>query len=216
MKKRSEPRKGQTQHGQGAVRYSFAAGQSGALTLNVDFRLARPPETYYYADALSISDDKEMGVAILAFGRTKPEGGLRDRLDIVIPEISLFVGFLSSATAIEPTVDQQLQVLKLRPVTRTVTGMAQSRGTLYANLIFVSTGGAESCLDFYYMPVRDIHFAKTVVGSEISLQPVIRIPTSPVLLKQMLNLCREFAGELQSRVDLKRSLERAKERAKVS
>jgi len=210
MKKRSEPRKGQTQHGQGAVRYSFASGQSGALTLNVDFRLAHPPETYYYADALSISDDKEMGVAILAFGRTKPEGGLRDRLDIIMPEISLFVGFLKSAMAIEPTIDQQLQLLKLRPVNRTVAGVVPSRGTLYANLIFVSTGGAESCLDFYYMPVRDIHFAKTVVGSEVSLQPVIRIPTSPVLLKQMLNLCREFAGELQSRVDLKRSPERAK------
>lgn len=217
MKKRSEPRKGQTQHGQGAVRYSFLSEQSGgALSLQVDFRLARPPETYYYADALSISVDREMGVAILAFGRTKPEGGLRDRLDVVMPEISLFGVFLSSAIAIEPTIDQQLQMLKLRPVSRMVAGTVQSRGTLYANLIFVSTGGGESCLDFYYLPVRDIHFAKTVVGSEISLQPVIRIPTSPALLKQMLSLCREFAGEFQSRVDPKRSPERAKERAKVS
>jgi hypothetical protein len=107
-------------------------------------------------------------------------------------------------------------MLKLRPISRTVAGVVASRGTLYANLIFVGTGGAESCLDFYYLPVRDIHFAKTVAGSEISLQPVIRIPTSPVLLKHMLNLCREFAGELQSRVDPKRSPERAKERAKVS
>jgi hypothetical protein len=108
MKKRNERRKEQTQHGQGAVRYSFAPGQSGALNLQVDFRLARPPETYYYADALSISDDKEMGVAILAFGRTKPEGGLRDRLDIVMPEISLFGGFLNSTVPIEPVIDQQL------------------------------------------------------------------------------------------------------------
>ncbi len=222
MKKRNEHRKErkehkeQAQHGQGAVRYSFAPGQSGALNLQVDFRFARAPETYYYADALSISDDKEMGVAILAFGRTRPEGGLRDRLDIVMPEVSLFVGFLNSAVPIEPTIDQQLEILKLRPVSRMVAGTVQSRGTLYANLIFMSTGGGESCLDFYYLPVRDIHFAKTVVGSEISLQPVIRIPTSPVLVKQMLNLCREFAGELQSRVDLKRSPERAKQRAKVS
>jgi hypothetical protein len=216
MKKPTEPRKGQTQHGQGAVRYSFAPGQTSILNLQVDFRFARSPETYYYADALSISVDREMGVAILAFGRTKPEGGLRDRLDVVMPEISLFGGFLRSAIAIEPAIDQQLQMLKLRPVNRAVAGVVQSRGTLYANLIFVGTGGAESCLDFYYLPVRDIHFAKIVPGSEISLQPVVRIPTSPVLLKHMLNLCREFAGELQLRVDQKRSAERAKERAKVS
>ncbi len=209
MKKRNESHKEQKQHGQGAVRYSFLPDQSGALQLQVDFRFARTPETYYYADALSISLDQEMGVAILAFGRTSSEGGLRDRLDVVMPQVSLLVGFLSSTAPIESTVDQQLELLKLRPVSRVVGSVATSRGTLYANLIFVSTGGAESCLDFYYMPVRDIHFAKTVVGSEISLQPVIRIPTSPVLLKHMLNLCREFAGGLKSR-DSRRSPDRAK------
>jgi hypothetical protein len=218
MKKRKERRKGQAQHGQGAVRYSATSDQSGVvqLQLRVDFRFARPPETYYYADALSISVDQEMGVAILAFARTKPEGGLRDRLDVVMPEVSLFGGFLSSAVPLEPAIDQQLQMLKLHPTARTIGGVIPSRGTLYANLIFVSTGGAESCLDFYYLPVRDVHFAKTNVGSEISLQPVVRIPTSPVLLKHMLNLCREFAAKLQSRVDPKRSSERVKERAKVS
>src|SRR5437879_1205377 len=108
MKKRKEPNKGQVQHGKGAVRYSFVTGKTDALALNVDFRLATPPETYYYADALSISDDKEMGVAILAFGRTKPDGGLRDRLDVVMPAVSLFGGFLGSVAAIESTIDQQL------------------------------------------------------------------------------------------------------------
>lgn len=219
MKKKSEPSKSQKLHGQGAVRYSVIPEQDGGLRLNVDFRFARPPETYYYADALSISDDKEMGAAILSFGRSKPEGGLRDRLDIVMPEVSLFFGFLGSATNVEPVIDKQLQVLKLRPVNRAVagvTGTAQSRGTLYANLIFLATGGAESSLDFYYLPMRDIHFAKTFAGSEISLQPVIRIPTSPVLVKQMFNLCRELARDFQSRADQIWSAGRANERAKVS
>ena len=133
----------------------------------------------------------------------------RDRIDIVMPTMTLLVGFLSSMAPIEPTVDKQLEFLKLRYVSRTVSSAAPSRGTLYANLIFVSTGGAESCLDFYYLPVRDIHFAKTVVGSEISLQPIIRIPTSPVLLKHMVNLCRELTGGLQSS-ELRRKPERAK------
>jgi hypothetical protein len=60
------------------------------------------------------------------------------------------------------------------------------------------------------MPIRDIHFAKTFVGSEISLQPVVRIPTSPVLVKQLLNSCR---AELQTRTE---EIWSAKERAKVS
>ncbi|SRR6266403_47453 len=208
MKKGKESRKKQTQHGKGAVRYSVLPEQGGAFQLQVDFRFARPPETYYYADALSISLDQEMGVAILAFGRTSSEGGLRDRLDVIMPQVSLLGAFLSSIAQVESSVDKQLELLKLRPVSRMVASAAPSRGTLYANLIFMSTGGAESCLDFYYMPVRDIHFAKTV-GSEISLQPVIRIPTSPVLLKHMFNLCREFSGGLKSR-DSRRSPDRAK------
>ncbi len=195
MKKRNDSRKKQPQHGSGAVRYSILPGKTGALQLQLDFRLTRVPETYYYADALSISVDQEMGTAILAFGRTITEGGLRDRIDIVMPAVSLLIGFLNSMAPIEPTVDKQLEF----------------RGTLYANLIFVSTGGAEACLDFYYLPVRDLHFAKTVVGSEINLQPIIRIPTSPVLLKHMVNLCRELAGGLQSREPRRRP-----ERAKIS
>lgn len=205
MKKRNEPRQKRIQYGQGAVRYSFLPDQSGTLNMQVDFRLARAPETYYYADALSISVDQEMGVAILAFGRTKPEGGIRDRLDIVMPEISLFVGFLNSVVQLEPTIDQQLELLNLRPASRTVAGIVPSRGTLYSNIIFVSTGGGESCLDFYYLPMRDIHFAKTVAGSEITLQPIIRIPTSPVLLKHMIGLCRESAAMVQSRNPHRRS-----------
>ncbi len=211
MKKRNDSRKKQPQHGSGAVRYSILPGKTGALQLQLDFRLTRVPETYYYADALSISVDQEMGTAILAFGRTITEGGLRDRIDIVMPAVSLLIGFLNSMAPIEPTVDKQLEFLKLRSVSRTVTSVAPSRGTLYANLIFVSTGGAEACLDFYYLPVRDLHFAKTVVGSEINLQPIIRIPTSPVLLKHMVNLCRELAGGLQLREPRRRP-----ERAKIS
>ena len=216
VKKGKERGETRNEHGRGAIRYSFPQGHGGPINLQVDFRFANPPETYYYADAVSISVDQEMGMAILAFGHTNPEGGLRDRLDVVIPEVSLFIGFLNSASPIEPTIDQQLQMLKLRPAARMVTAGVPSRGTVYANMIYASTGGAESCLDFYYLPVRDIHFVKTAVGSEISLQPVIRIPTSPVLLKRMLNLCREFAADLQSRINLKRSPERVKERAKVS
>jgi len=209
MKKHKDSHKKPLQHGQGAVRYSVLPGQEGALQVQVDFRLAPIPETYYYADALSISVDQEMGSAILAFGRTIAEGGLRDRIDIVIPTMSLLSGFLNSMAPVEPTLDKQLEFLRLRPVSRTVSGTAPSRGTLYANLIFASTGVAESCLDFYYLPVRDLHFAKTVVGSEISLQPIIRIPTSPVLLKHMVTLCRGLTGELQSR-EPRRKPERAK------
>jgi hypothetical protein len=209
MKKRNESRKKLLQHGRGAVRYSILTGQDGAIQMQVDFRLARIPETYYYADALSISVDNEMGMAILAFGRTNTEGGLRDRIDIVMPAVALLIGFLNSMTPIEPTIDKQLELLKLRPVSRTVANVVPSRGTLFANLIFASTGGAEACLDFYYLPVRDLHFAKTVVGSEISVQPIIRIPTSPVLLKHMVNLCRELAGGLQT-MEPRRKSERAK------
>src|SRR5260370_2897395 len=209
MKKRNDSGKNPPLHGRGAIRYSVLPEQNGALQVHVDFRLAPIPETYYYADALSISVDQEMGTAILAFGRTITEGGLRDRIDIVVATVSLLTGFLKSMAPIESTVDKQLEFLKLRSVSRMVANVAPSRGTLYANLIFVSTGGAESCLDFYYLPVRDLHFAKTVVGSEITLQPIIRIPTSPVMLKHMVNLCRELAGGLQSR-EPRRKPERAK------
>src|SRR5947207_1404183 len=168
MKKRNHSRKKLLQHGRGAVRYSMLPGQDGAIQMQVDFRLASIPETYYYADALSITVDKEMGSAILAFGRTNTEGGLRDRIDIVMPAVALLIGFLGSMAAIEPTIDKQLEFLKLRSVSRTVASGAPSRGTLYANLIFVSTGGAEACLDFYYLPVRDVHFAKTALEANWS------------------------------------------------
>src|SRR6266849_6289173 len=141
------------------------------------------------------------------------ERRLANQAPVLVADSGLRPATPHGQEAIQHPSGKPLEILQHRPLSRMVAGNVQSRGTLYANLIFMSTGGGESCLDFYYLPVRDIHFAKTVVGSEISLQPVIRIPTSPVLVKQMLNLCREFAGELQSRVDLKRSPERANQRA---
>lgn len=211
MKKAKRSPKPVAQHGKGPIRHSFPQGKGGQINIQVDFSLARPPETYYYADALSISVDQEMGVAVLAFGRTNPEGGLRDRLDVVVPRNSLFGGFLNSVRPIEPSIDQQLEALKLRPVSRMLTGAAQLRGTLFANVIAVATAMEEANIDFYHMPARDIHFVKAGMVSEITLQPVMRILSSPVLLKHMISLCRQAAqGELS------KGLLRRPERANVS
>jgi hypothetical protein len=180
-------------YGKGPVRYALPLGPQGPLQVGIDFRFAPVPGAYYYADALSLRHDRELAMATLLFGHIDAAAGrLRDRLDIIIPEGALFFQFWNSSREVEKTLDEQLKALGLPASTRLITQKSLARTTLFANTIFVATGGGESCLDFYYLPVRDIHIAKTNHG-EIGLEPIIRVLCSPALLKLLFDMCRPHA-----------------------
>jgi hypothetical protein len=187
-------------YGKGPVRYSFLQGAEGALHVGVDFSFAPVPGAYYYANALSVRHDRELAVVVISFGRFDAAAGkLRDRLDVVMPEAALFFQFWNSSRDVEKSLDEQLRVLGLSAADRSVNPKSLVRTTLFANTIFVTTGGGESCLDFYYLPIRDIHLAKAAGVSkknhpEIGLDPIIRILCSPAILKALFDACRPHAG----------------------
>lgn len=179
--------------GRGPVRYKFLQGPGGPLQVGIDFSLAQPPGAYFYADCVSLKRDRDLAMAVLSFGRFDLNAGrFSERLDIVMPDGGLFFQFWNSSRDVEKTVDEQLKVLGLPSASRTITSKSLARATLFANCIFVSTGGGESCLDFYYMPIRDIHLAKAA-RRDISLEAIIRVLTSPAVLKSLFDLCRPYA-----------------------
>jgi len=181
-------------YGTGPVRYSFSPGAGNPLKIGIDFRYAVPPGAYSYADATSLKRDRELATAVLSFGRYDPIGSrLTDRIDVVMPEGALFFQFWNSSRAVEKTLDEQLDTMKLGPVNRQIKSKTRPKATFYANVIFVTTGGGESCLDFYYLPVRDVNLAREK-QADISLEPIVRILLSPVILKYLFELCRPHAN----------------------
>ena len=183
----------------------FPQGPDGPLQLGIDFRLASVPAAFYYADAVSLRHDRDLAMALLSFGRSDMSTArLRDRLEVVMPEGALFFQFWISAREVEKTLDEQLKALALAPVSRPVGQKAAVRTTLFANVIFVTTGGGESCLDFYYLPVRDIHLAKAQ-RAEIGMDPIVRVLCSPALLKYFLDLCRPYASTMTEPSQARRS-----------
>jgi len=193
VKKVSGPLPSFKTYGKGPVRYGFPQGPQGPLQIGIDFRFAPVPEAYYYADALSLRHDRELAMATLLFGRLDVAAGkVRDRLDIVMPGAALFFQFWNSSRDVERILDEQLKALRLSASARSIDQKSLPRTTLFANTIFVSTGGGESCFDFYYLPIRDIHFAK-MDRREIGLESIIRVLSSPVVLKALFDLCRPHA-----------------------
>jgi hypothetical protein len=183
--------KDQKVYGVGAVRYTLPHGFAGPIQLNIDFGLAPPPDTYYYASAVSLRDDQALGMVTLSFGRPEVKGTVGNTVSVVLPEAVVFSQFWNSSRAVEQTLDQQLNGRRSSAgeIPEGEAGIVQ---TLYANSVFVSVGLGESCLDFYYLPPKDLHLARTR-GANISLYPVVRIVLSQPTLKRLFEVCRPHA-----------------------
>lgn len=182
--------------GAGPVKYKLPESPDGPLNIGVDFSLALAPNTYFYADSISLKRDVELGMSILSFGRFDLTANrFSERIEIAMPDVALFAQFWHSARNVEGVIDQQLKALKLPAASRSITTKARARATFYANAISVSVGNGESCLDFYYMSVRDIHYVKVRTISEIGLGPIIRVLSSPAVLKSLFDLCRPYSTE---------------------
>jgi len=180
-------------YGKGPVRYRLPEDEAGPIQISVDYGLAVVPDQYYYADSFSLQRDDKLGIAVLVFGRSaSSEPGARDRLEIAMPESSLFDTFWRSSRSVEQSLDQQLASMKKKGIARPAPAEVARRATLYANNIFIATGGTETCLDFYYLSPRDVHLAKTR-KAQIELFPIIRVIISPVLVKYMFNELRPHA-----------------------
>ncbi len=195
--------------GKGPVRYSQTGGKNSPLAIGIDFRFARVPDAYTYADCISLKNDKEIGIATVLLGQADADSGkVRDCISIVMPSVALFGQFLMSTKAVEETLAAQLKALKLQAVRRSVPSETSVRATRFANVIFLATSTAESSLDFYYMPGRDIFFAR-MHQTDIDLEPVIRVIIPLPVLQYFLELCRPYALSPTSTTMNHRSANRA-------
>jgi hypothetical protein len=184
-------------YGTGAVHYTLPQGFNGPIRLNIDFGLAAPPESYYYASAVSLRRDQRLGMVSVSFWRAGIKEIPPNTVSIVLPEMVVFGQFWNSSRAVEQALDQQLQALGRTPSMMETDEKFGAGQTLYANSIFVSVGLGESCLDFYYLPPKDLHLARTR-GADISLYPVVRVTLSQVVLKRLFDLCRPHAMPVET------------------
>ena len=176
-------------YGKGPIRYSFS--EDGGLVLQLDLEKAPVPENSFFANSISVHADFKLASVTLSFGRLAPESnrGLK-QFDIAMPESTVFGRYLKSIEGMEKTVDKALSIIKRTPIKSIEWSQAEQIETLYANHIYASTAGEESCLDFYYISPRDTHLARTQKAN-IALTPVIRITLSVVLFKHFCELIRQ-------------------------
>jgi hypothetical protein len=180
-------------YGKGGVLYTFPEGEGGPINIKFDFRLIPPPTNYYYADAIVLHVDLELQMATLSFGRREGKTNrLADRIDIVMPMVAINQ-FWSSSRDVEKTVDQVLSGLKIGPAFGATAPEDSTVMTLFANIIFIAVGIGDTCLDFYHLSSRDVHFAKTG-KMDMQLQPTVRVILSAILTKYFFDLLRTYVN----------------------
>jgi len=69
---------------------------------------------------------------------------------------------------------------------------SQATTTLFANTIFAAVGEGESTLDFYHLPPREVHLAKTQ-KRDMQIQPTVRVIMSSVVTKHFFDALRPHA-----------------------
>ena len=195
--------------GSGPVRYFLTGDVNAPLSINVDFRLATPPEAYVFADSVWLENDPQLGIASILFGQHDPrQSKTCECMTVAIPSNALFTQFLSSVSTVEESLTQVLKTMGLETAQRQVADGCRVRATLFANVISMFVAQLDCSLDFYYLPVRDIHFAKQF-QTEIRLEPVLRVLLPPTVLKFLFDLCHQRKRE-QLSLDTMRKENRAK------
>jgi hypothetical protein len=183
--------------GKNGVFFTFPQGEGGPININIDFSLAPPPESYYYADAVHLRVNENLLMVSLSFGRRKVDtNNFQDWIEVVMPVAA--VRQLSASTRdVEKAVDAVLKQMKTNLTTQTVSPVGPGGMTLYANMTFIVAGQGESSLDFYFLSPRDIHLAKTK-KLDMQLMPVVRVIISTVVTKQFFGLIAALNSADQS------------------
>jgi hypothetical protein len=201
--------------GKDGVRYSFPHGDQEQIQFNIDFSQIPSPPSYFYADSLYLRTDNELCMSVLSFGlRNENTEKFSQRIDVVMPTKSLTGPFWVSTRPIEPILDKALEMSKLTGETRQISAPDPDPRTvtLFANMIFLALGDGESTLDFYHLPPREVHLAKTK-RADIQLKATVRVILSSVLTKHFFNTIRPYAeGASDSTPGLERSTRAARSR----
>jgi hypothetical protein len=188
----SDPKPGKV-FGHNGVIYRFPKGEGGPIEIKIDFGLVPAPINYYYADSLHLALDKNLRMAVLSFGRRNATTNkFADRIDVVMPEKSLLDQFWKSSLEIQRTLEKIFAVTGAPPKLQPVYIPESEATTFFANAIFAALGEGESTLDFYHMPPRAVHLAKTQ-KADIQLLPIVRVIISSVLTKYFFETLRPEA-----------------------
>jgi hypothetical protein len=194
MKSKTKLRSKLKVYGKDGVFYTLPEGVGGPMNITFDFGLIPPPNNYYYADAIIVHVDRELQMATLSFGRREGKTDtITDRVDVVMPMIAINQ-FWSSSRDVEATVDQLVKGVKIGSAVAAVTSEDSTAMTLFANIIFITVGVGDTCLDFYHLSSRDVHFAKTS-KRDMHLQPTVRLILSAILTKYFFDLLRSYVNK---------------------
>lgn len=183
------------------VRYSFPEGPSGPIAIQIDYALLPSPPNYFYADYVFVQREVQVGMASIQFGRTQHQK-IQSRVEVVLPESSLFGQFWNSLGSVESVIDKQLANRKQTGSVSKPSLEPQRLTTLYANNAFMAVGAGECSLDLYYLSPRDIHLAKTR-RMALTLHPIIRLIMPSLTVKDLLNQVRPYAESIKSSSDSK-------------
>jgi hypothetical protein len=161
--------------------------------MGVDYSLAPVPERAYYADYCNVARSR---VAItLTFGKLAgSQKKLRTKIEIVFPEAMFQKQLWGTTAPVREVIDRSVDGKVLAPLGE-IDSDPEKVQTFRANNVFVAVWIEEGVLDFYYISPRDGYVLQVKDGSQIGLEPVVRVVLDMPVMKEFFDQCVQFVSE---------------------
>jgi hypothetical protein len=183
--------------GKGPVRLRVTAldSASSLVEIGVDYSLAPVPHLHYDADYCDVAESRT-GV-VLIFGKLRTGSDqLRTKIEIAFSTENFVKLVWRSSEALHESVRKLSAGRSLEPVEK--PGDTDKVQCFRSNNVFMAVLSSEAVLDFYYISPGDIHLAQTKKKTDVSLEPVVRVVVSTLLLHEFLEKCRPLAEKFAS------------------
>jgi len=160
--------------------------------MGVDYTRAQIPERAYYADYCNVAQSR-VGFT-LTFGKlAASQDSLRTKIEVIFPEQMFHKQLWGTTASLRETIKSILEGRKLEPLGN--VSDTEKVQTFRSNNVFMAIWGEEGVMDFYYISPRDYFLFHQQSGTDIGLEPVVRVVMDTALMSEFLDLCFQFARE---------------------
>lgn len=162
----------------------------------VDYSKAPVPPHYYVADYFEVVNlDPQV---LFIFGKLDypAQDRLRSKLEIDFPALLFMAQLWKSQQEFHKTLRAYVKEFGYQAANQgSISGPVERIQTIHSNNALMIMTGGECMIDFFYMSPRDLAL-EAPRGGNISLEPLVRVITSPNILLGFLDACEPVAASL--------------------
>ncbi|MBI3935028.1 MAG: hypothetical protein HY316_10080 [Acidobacteria bacterium] len=158
------------------------------VEMGVDYQKAAVPDRAYYADYCDVVKDRT-GIVLLFGKLIAGTTRLRTMIEIAFPREMFQRQLWHTSSGFRATLRSMPQEVRVEPLKDVEpTDKVQ---TFRSNNVFMGLWGEDSVMDFYFISPRDFYSWKSS-GSEITLEPVVRVVLATGVMFEFFEKCETF------------------------